>query len=315
MQYRTLGRAGLSASVFGLGCGGHSRLGLRQGKGEENARRIVGLAIESGVNFFDTAEAYGTETIVGEAIARTNAPRKSLIVSTKVSPRQGDALRTADEIRQAAENGLQRLRLDYIDVLHLHGVSVADYPYVVSEHLPVLQSLREKGHIRFTGITEAFAPDPGHEMLQRALQDDYWDVIMVGFNLINQSARERVLTATRAKNVGTLDMFAVRRALSHLDALKRLIADLKEQGRIDRDALDDDDPLGFAVRESGAETLPNLAYRFCRDEPGMDVILSGTGDPDHLRENLRSLADPPLPATVTQQLRKIFARVDNVSGN
>ena len=68
--------------------------------------------------------------------------------------------------------------------------------------------------LRFIGITEGFNSDSGHDMLQRALQDDVWDVMMVGFNILNQSARERVFPTAMEKNVGILIMFAVRRALS-----------------------------------------------------------------------------------------------------
>ena len=57
------------------------------------------------------------------------------------------------------------------------------------------------------------------------------------------------------------------------------------------------------------------AYRFCLHEPGLDVILSGTGNPGHLRQNVRSLSGPPLPQEVKTRLKAIFGAVDSVTGN
>ncbi len=158
---------------------------------------------------------------------------------------------------------------------------------------PALEELRTEGKIRFVGITEAFGPDPQHRMLVRALEDDYWQVIMVGFNLLNQSARERVLTKSREKNIGVLDMFAVRRALSNPDALKTLMGDLAAQGLIDRNAFDPDDPLGFLAQNGVGASITDAAYRFCRYEQGIHVVLSGTGNVAHLEENAAALTRPP----------------------
>lgn len=314
MDYTTLGRTGLKVSVMGLGCGGHSRLGLATGGTEESAVGIVQSALARGINFIDTAEAYGTETVVGKGIAGT--PRDQVVLSTKVGPRRRDGFSTAAEIKQRAEDCLRRLNTDYVDVLHFHGISAGDYPRVVSELLPAFQSLRDEGKARFLGITEAFGSDTRHAMLAPAVQnDDHWDVVMVGFSLLNQSARQSVFPATIKKNIGTLDMFAVRRALSQPAALKETMEGLAAQGLIDRDAFDADDPLGFLVADGVAESIPDAAYRFCRYEPGMHVVLSGTGNPEHLEANAASLTRPPLPPPVVERLRTLFARVDTISGN
>jgi aryl-alcohol dehydrogenase-like predicted oxidoreductase len=210
---------------------------------------------------------------------------------------------------------LRRLGTEYVDVLHLHGVRAPDYDHCVAELVPALVALRDAGKIRFLGITEAFGPDPGHEMLVRAVQDDCWDVMMVGFNILNQSARERVFPATRAKNIGVLDMFAVRRALANPNALKELVADLARQGRLDGRDFDANDPLGFLLESGAASSVTDAAYRFCRYEPGIHVVLSGTGSVAHLEANAASLSAPPLPDEITERLRGLFAGIDSVSGN
>ena len=81
MEYTTLGKTGLRISVAGLGCGGPSRLGMRNDpQSEKNAIGIIKQALELGVNFLDTAQTYGTEPVVGKAIS--GVPRTSLVIST-----------------------------------------------------------------------------------------------------------------------------------------------------------------------------------------------------------------------------------------
>lgn len=315
MEHRTLGRTGLSVSVMGLGCGGHSRLGLSQNKGDQNAIAIVHRALELGINFIDTAEAYGTETVVGSALAEARA-RERVVVSTKVSPRREGTLRTTAEITEAAEGCLRRLQTDQVDILHLHGVATDDYAYCASELVPALKKLQGAGKVRFLGITEAFGADTRHRMLVHAVQDDCWDVMMVGFSLINQSARESIFPTTQAKNIGVLDMFAVRRALGSPGSLKILLDDLAAKGLLPPNAAGDE-PLAFLLDgpDAVAESLPDAAYRFCRDETGVHVVLSGTGSIEHLEANAASLTRPPLPAAVARRLHQIFAGIDSVSGN
>lgn len=138
---------------------------------------------------------------------------------------------------------------------------------------------------------------------------------MVGINVLNQSARERVLRTTQHKGIGTLCMFAVRRALSHPEMLRKVIADLAEQGLVDRGAFNLDAPLDFLKDPSVAASITEAAYRFCRWEPGLDVILSGTGNIDHLRENAKSINGDPLPDAITARLRELFEKVDTIAGN
>lgn len=303
MQTTTLGRTGLTVSVMGLGCGGHSRLGLATGGDEASAIRVVRRALDLGVNFIDTAESYGTEDAVGKALA--GVARESVVISTKIGPERDGVLIDAAELTARLDRCLARLKTDYVDVLHLHGVAPEEYDHCRDELVPALQALQTAGKVRFPGITEVFSRDTGHAMLTRALDDDAFDVIMVGFNVLNQSARERVLAITRAKDVGTLCMFACRRALSRSDALGEALDALIAEGK-----------LAAAARDAfPAEGLTDFAYRFCRHEPGLDVILSGTGSVAHLEQNAASLLAPPLPEETVETLRRLFAGIDSVSGN
>jgi aryl-alcohol dehydrogenase-like predicted oxidoreductase len=302
----------LKVSVAGLGCGGPSRLGLRNNKTEKESIALVRQALDMGVNLLDTAEVYGTEEIVGKALE--GIPRDRVIISTKKAFPLRDPKDPVGELRKSLEQSLRRLRTDYIDIYHAHGVEPQEYPYVLDKLVPELLRLKEQGKIRFLGITEAFVEDTKHHMLEQALEDDYWDVVMVGFNILNQSARASVLSRTLKKNVGGLVMFAVRRALSQPARLKEIWAELKQKGLVDAGS-NVDDPLEFLIKEGSSSTIPEAAYRYCRHEPGAHVVLTGTGSADHLKANIESLTKPPLPAAVTARLTEIFARVDCITGN
>jgi L-galactose dehydrogenase len=308
LKRRTLGRTGLCVSVMGLGCGGDSRLGQARGDASE-AVRLIRSALRAGVNFIDTAEAYGTEDVVGKALQ--DFPRDQVVLSTKKTT-FGDRPVEPDDVVRSLEESLRRLGTDYVDVYHLHGVRPDAYADVRDRLLPTLLELKAQGKIRFLGITEAFAVDPNHRMLTQALADDFWDVVMVGFNILNQSARKTVFPRAIERKVGTLIMFAVRRAFSRPARLRELLVDLAARGKVPPEYAYSG--LDFLVREGVADSLPDAAYRFCQDEPGAHVVLSGTGSLEHLAENVRALSGPPLPARERQRLANVFGRIDDVSG-
>lgn len=318
MQHVKLGKTGLNASVAGLGCGGHSRLGQSYGNSTAQSIAIIHAAMDMGVNFIDTATAYGTEPIVGEAI---KGRRDQVIISTKRTIFQngtspvGNVLLSGAEFITGVEDNLKLLGTDYIDVLHLHGVVINQYEHCVQELAPALIKLREQGKIRCLGITERFIRDTNHAMLSHALDDDCWEVVMTGFNMINPSARHTVLPKTQEKNIGTLIMFSVRRALSDPNVATEIIRELVSTGQIDPSGLDLKNPFSFLLNPATARSITEAAYRFCRHEPGADVILTGTGSLDHLKENLKVLQMAALPMEAQNKLRGVFGTVDSVSGN
>ena len=238
---------------------------MARGADTHQAAAVVRRAIELGVTFIDTARAYGTEEAVGEGIA---GHRHEVFLSTKASPGRGGALIGAADLAESLEGSLRRLGTDHVDVFHLHGVQPGQYDHCAAVLVPEMQRQQAAGKIRFLGITEQFGGDTGHAMLPRALADGWFDVVMVGFNLVNPSARDRVFPLTRQFDVGTLIMFAVRRQLSDPAALRETVAGLIERGEVDADGLDPADPLGFLRDDPAIGSVVEAAYRFCRHEPG-----------------------------------------------
>ncbi len=324
-QHRVLGRTGLVTSVAGLGCGGHSRLGLRKGLGHDHAVSVVRAAIERGVNHIDTAESYGTEEAVGEAIGSLR--RDGLIISTKKSlwTDDGEPPVDARTFTMGVEGSLKRLGVESLDILHIHALAASQLAYAKAEIVPAMIRMREQGKIRFLAASEYFDKDRGHEAFVRILEDDDqpFDVMMIGFNLLNPSARDRLLARTRALGVGTQCMFAVRAALSQPQKLAEVIQDLIERDLIDPAMLDSGaEGLGFVTDVSSSEpgrpaprSLVEAGYRFCAHEPGIDVVLTGTSSVEHLEENLNSISMPPLPTKTLERLREWFGALDCISGN
>lgn len=310
MDYVPLGRTGLSVSVAGLGCGGNSRLGQGTGRSVAESVALVRAAIDLGVNFIDTAEAYGTEDIVGEAVAAV--PRARVVISTKSRIRRDDALLPAAAVVRNLEDSLRRLRTDHVDVFHLHAVPPADYAHAREVVAPALLREKEKGKIRHLGITETGPRDPRQEMLARAVGEDPWEVVMLAFHMMNQGARRAIFPTTRRRGIGTLLMFVVRNIFSRPEALARSMAELAAAGRVPAALAADPEPLGFLVHPGGAANLTDAAYRYARHEPGADVVLFGTGDVAHLRANIESILRPPLPAADTARLAELFGHLQGV---
>jgi aryl-alcohol dehydrogenase-like predicted oxidoreductase len=193
MEYTTLGRTGLRVSVAGLGCGGHSRLGTATGKTEQESIAVVRQALDLGINLIDTAEVYGTEAIVGKALQ--GATRDQVVVATKKLPPSSDHTDPVGELKRGLEESLRRLRTDYVDIYFLHGVRSNQYRFVYETFAPVLLRMREEGKIRRWASPKRLSQST-YRMLQQALTAG-WDVAMVGFSLLNPSARTRVFPQTQ----------------------------------------------------------------------------------------------------------------------
>jgi aryl-alcohol dehydrogenase-like predicted oxidoreductase len=311
MQYTTLGRTGLKVSVAGLGCGGFSKLGLGTGQSSEHAVGIIRQALDLGVNLIDTAAVYGTEDVVG--IALKDVPRDSVVVCTKASKPAGDTAFSVDKVIASLDGSLKRLGLDYVDVFQLHAVPPAAYDHVRDVIAPALLKERKNGKFRYLGITETAPNDPEQHMLNRAMQDTPWDTAMVAFNLMDQVARTQVFPHTLANRIGTLMMFAVRSIFARPAQLATTMRELAAANLVPGWLAETDDPLAFLIHpDGGASSVTDAAYRYVRHEPGVDVVLFGTGDAAHLRTNIASILKPPLPAADQAKLQDLFSHLRGV---
>lgn len=310
MQYTTLGRTGLNVSVAAMGCGGSSCLGLTAGRSIAQCAGIIHQAVGLGVNLIDTAKSYGTEPVVGEALK--SIPRASVVISTKHKVAEGARPLTAAQVVEGLNSSLKTLGTDYVDIFFLHTVLPEAYAHAASEIVPALLREKEKGKFRFLGITEMPPKDPHHDTLKMAFKDDYWDVVMFAFHMLGQNARQSVFPATRAKNIGTLVMFAVRSLFSMPGRLPQDVRTLAAAGKLQAWLAAKPQPLDFLLGDQGARDVIEAAYRYARHEPGTDVVLFGTGNPAHVAPNIEAILQPPLPAADVQRLAELFGHLEGV---
>ncbi|MDP6041985.1 MAG: aldo/keto reductase [Candidatus Latescibacteria bacterium] len=310
MDYTTLGNTGLRVSVAGLGCGGFSRIGISSGKSEEESVAIVRQALDLGVNFIDTAAQYGTESIVGKAIQGRD--RDSVVISTKASVGRPGGFHTPEKAVASLDQSLQNLGVDCIDVFHLHGVAPDAYAYARETLVPTLIAEQEKGKFKFLGITEVPPNDHKHESLIQAVEEDCFRVIMIAHHMLHQSARTQIFPTTIKKGIGVLIMFAVRVLFSEKGRLQCVVQELVEKGQLSAELKDVSEPLGFLLHEGGAHSIIDAAYRYCRHEKGSDVVLFGTGNPDHVQANIESILSPPLPVEDVERLEALFGALTGI---
>jgi len=197
MKTRQLGRGGPTVSALGLGC-----MGLSYGYGPATdaveAIKLIRAAVERGITFFDTAEAYGpfvNERVVGEALEPV---RDQVVIATKFGFRDGDIAKGLDSrperIRHMVEESLRRLRTDRIDLLYQHRVD----PQVPMEVVAAtVKDLIREGKVKHFGLSEA-----GVESIRRAHAVQPVTAVQSEYSLWWREPEEKVLPVLEELGIG-----------------------------------------------------------------------------------------------------------------
>src|SRR5436189_241747 len=176
----------------------------------------------------------------------TERPRRNAIHHTRQDRPQGQ--------RRGA--GLRLMGTDHVDVFQLHGILPGEeYRYSLETLGPALLEQKAKGKIRHIGMTEQPVEDFTHETLARATEDDMWEVFMVAFHMMHQSARKKLFPLTRQKRIGTMLMFAVRSIFAKPERVVAALREAAAQGKIDKSIAELAEPLGFLIHDSGAANI------------------------------------------------------------
>jgi L-galactose dehydrogenase len=157
MKYNEIGKTGMKVSALSFGAS--SLGGVFHDIKEQEAIRAVFVAIESGINFIDVSPYYGyykAETVLGKALK--DISRDKYFLSTKVGRYGKDGLNSWDysakRVTDSVYESMERLHVDYLDIINVHDIEFADLNQVVNETLPALVELRKKGVVRHVGITD-----------------------------------------------------------------------------------------------------------------------------------------------------------------
>src|SRR5260221_4097507 len=177
MELRVFGHTGMQLLVLGFGCGAVGGLMVRGDPADQE--RTVARAIAAGVNYFDTAVQYGngeSEENLGRILQKLKPANAA--VGTKVRLQPSELGHIADAVRISLEGSLARLRLDRVDILHLHnpitgngGGSALSVRQVLDEVVPAFERLRQQGKTRFLGITAVGDTMALHEVIDAGAFD------------------------------------------------------------------------------------------------------------------------------------------------
>ena len=243
-------------------------------------------------------------------------PRDRYTLSTKfpiVDADTGEAISGARAV-QYVENSLSNMKVDELDILLLAGdLKQEHYPGVIDALQPTLERLVREGKVRHVGSSEHSAVDGSHQWLSRALESDLIEVVMVAYNMMNQSAERVVFPVCIEKQIGTMGIFTVRNAFSKPGSLEDTVKRLKQRGLLD-EKVPDVNPLGWLLDDE-EPSLVSAAYRFSAGNPALSTIMTGTINPDHLEGNVRTIQKPPLPNEKLSRLRDLFGHLSEVVGN
>jgi L-galactose dehydrogenase len=297
MEYRKLGRTDLNLSLVGFGS---ATLGGVFGNIEPaDGIRAVHLAVDSGINFFDSSPYYGitlSETRLGEALA---GRRERVVLSTKCGRYGVDQFDfSAKRVTASIDESLRRLQTDYIDLFQVHDVEFGDVEQIIHETLPALRQLQKQGKARYIGIT-GYPP----KLLRRIAEATPVDSILTycHYNLINTDMD------------GVLTGFAREHGIGLINASGLCMGLLTEHGPPDwhpapQQVRDAGKKAAEFCRAHGAD-ISKLALRFCLDHPFVSSTLIGmssTREVETSLELLQSSIDKELLAQVEAILAPVF---------
>ena len=263
MNYRVLGRTGLSVSAVSLGT---VSLGLDYGiaapgdfgrPGDAEAIGLLTEAIDRGVTLFDTAPAYGeSERLIGRAIGRD--PRA--IIATKVQVPPGPPRAIRDAINASLDASRRAISRDMLDIVQLHNATretVAD-----GWAIDALEGARRGGSVRFIGASVY-----GEDAALAAIDSGRFDVLQIAFNALDQRMAARVLPSADDAGVGIVvrSAFLKGALTSKAQWLPEPLAQLRHAAERARDVL----------AGGSWERLPTAAFRFCLSAPGVASVLAG----------------------------------------
>lgn len=328
MQLRNFGRTGVRLSVLGFGCGAVGGLMVHGEAADQE--RAVARALEAGVNYFDTAVLYGdgeSETNLGRILQKLKPA--GVVVATKVRVPQADFGRIADAVTNSLEGSLTRLRLDRVDILHLHnpitvagGGAALSAGQVLEDVVPAFDRLRRQGKIGFLGISAV----GDTAALHRVIDSRAFDSAQVVYNMLNPSAAGPLPADYPAQDyAGLFD----RTAAAGVGVVGiRVLAGGALSGSTERHPIAGaaPEPIGSAVRyeadverarrlaplvaEGFCASLTEAAIRFALSHPAMGTILVGMATPRQFEDALAAVRNGPLPQAALDRLaalRQAFA--------
>jgi aryl-alcohol dehydrogenase-like predicted oxidoreductase len=289
MERRRLGKTNMMASVLGFGGSeiGYERAGAR------TVARLLGSALDAGLNVIDTAECYEeSETLIGSALG---SRRNEIYLLTKCGhPRgygRGDWREAS--LLSSIERSLKRLRTDRLDLIQLHSCELADLRK--GEAITALERARDRGWTRYAGYSG------DGEAARYAIECGRFDTLQTSVSIADQEAIELTLPLAVKREMGVI---AKRPIANAAWRYARKPSEPYYQAYWSRlRALD------YPFLRAGAASAVATALRFTLAAPGVHTAIVGTKRPERWPENARLLDAGPLPAAEIEHIRARWRQV------
>jgi len=310
MKYKTLGKTGLRVSIVGLGTMVHA--GHFGPMKDSESLEAIETALELGVNFIDTSDAYGAgygETLLGNAF---KGKRDKIVIATKggnvmVGPNRGKRIFEPDYISRVMDESLRRLQTDHIDLYQLHNPTVE----VIERGAvwEVLERAKKAGKIRHYGVSinsmeEGIA----------AVKDGRTETIQVEYNLLAQEPAQAFFPAAQEANIGVIARVPLKRGiltgkLKQSDEQRFQGEDVRARsfkGEAFAQELAKAEQLKF-LAHGAVQSLGQAAIAFCIAHPAVSVVIPGARNAEQMRENA-SAADVEIPAADLEKISDLWRR-------
>jgi aryl-alcohol dehydrogenase-like predicted oxidoreductase len=302
MEYRQLGGSGLKVSVLSFGTGtfggGNEFFRAWGDTNVEEARRLVDICVEAGINLFDTADVYSnglSEEILGKAIA---GRRDHLLISSKTTFRLGDGPNDVGSSRyhivRACEASLRRLGTDYIDIYHMHGF---DGITPIEETIEALDTLVRSGKVRYIACSNFSG---WHLMKSLATSERYgwarYVAHQVYYSLIGREYEWELMPLGIEEKVGALVWSPL--GWGRLTGKIRRGQPKPAVTRLDLTAVNGPpvanehvykvvDAIDVIAKQTG-KSVPQIALNWLLQRPTVSSVILGARNEEQLRQNLGS---------------------------
>ena len=306
MEYRQLGRSGLKVPELCFGAGTLGTSGeffeAWAKTSEDEADKLIGICMDAGLNFFDTADVYskgGSETALGKALAKYR--REDVLISTKATFRFGEGPNNVGSSRyhliQSLEQSLKRLGTDYVDVYHLHAF---DATTPVEETLQALNHMVLAGKVRYIACSNFSG---WHLMKSLSVSERYGWARYVGhqvyYSLVGRDYEWELMPLALDQGVGALDWSPL--GWGRLTGNIRRGTGIREGGQLNPKVVNDAGPLvpmgllynvvealDEVAKETG-KTVPQIALNWLLRRPTVSTLIIGARNEEQLKANLGAI--------------------------
>jgi aryl-alcohol dehydrogenase-like predicted oxidoreductase len=289
MERRTLGKTSMQVSILGFGS---SEIGYGNAS-VKTVSRLLGSALDAGLNVIDTAECYRTsEELIGKAVSHR---RQDYYLFTKCGHSNGYNFPdwNPKSLESSIDRSLQRLRTDYLDLIQLHscGEEVLQQGAVIE----VLQRARDKGKTRYIGYSG------DNEPALYAVNCGAFDTLQTSINIVDQKAITLTLPTAKDKEIGVIAKRPIANAAWRYRARPQ---DPYLQTYWERLVK-----LNYPFLRAAANMEPETALRFTLSIPGVHTAIVGTTSPGRWQQNAKTLAAGLLTQQQFDAIRARWAKV------